>query len=107
MQVHETQSDIRSGGGGGGVHGERERARSGERWKAQAPLPSAEQNRTEMGNRQKVRGWLHTSLERASENNNLLGVFTVGVAYGQRSEAIRNESAAKNALRPSKRARML
>ena len=65
----------------------------------------AEQSRTEMGNRQKVRGWLHTSLERASENNNLLGVFTVGVAYGQRSEAIRNESAAKNALRPSKRAR--
>ena len=41
MQVHETQSDIRSGDCGGGGHGERER-KSGERWKAQAPLPSEE-----------------------------------------------------------------
>ena len=42
----------------------------------------AEQNREEMGNRQKVRGWLHTSLERTSGNNNLLDVFTVGLERG-------------------------
>ena len=84
MQVHETQSDIRSGGGG--VHGERERKSERRTLEGTSTIAKrgrrrgAEQSRTEMGNRQKVRGWLHTFVERTSENTNVLGIFTLSTS---------------------------
>ena len=51
MQVHETQSDIRSGGGGGGGGDSTAAEAATEREKERRTL-EARRDRTEMGNRQ-------------------------------------------------------
>ena len=75
MQVHETQSDIRSGGGGGGGdcgrHGERERAENVGRHKHHCQA----RHRTEMGNRPGIRTYVETGVER---ENNFLALFALG-----------------------------